>query len=96
MNINKMMKQAQKMQADMQKVQAEIDAKDFEETTNNIVRVTLKGTRRVEKIEILEKIDDMEMLADLVTIAINNCLEKIECYAKEKMDELSPGLPGMF
>ncbi len=96
MNINAMMKQAEKMKKDMEKVQEDINSMSFEETCNNIVKVTLKGDKKVSKIELLDEIDDLDMVFDMVTIAINNCHEQIDAYSEKKLGKISQGLAGLF
>ncbi len=98
MNIQAMMKQAQALQKDMLKVKNEIDNSEFV-GESSIVKITMKGNRNVTKVEInsdntLEK-DDIEMLQDMIMIAINDANKKIDSETNKKMGKFG-NIPGLF
>lgn len=98
MNIQAMMKQAQKMQKDMLAAKEEIDNKEFT-STSSFVTVKVKGNKEVKEIRIdkdsLDK-DDLEMLEDMITVAINNALKQIDEETEAKLGKYTQGMPGLF
>ena len=80
MNIQAMMKQAQKLQNDMMKEKSQIDEKVFE-GKSSFVTVKMKGTKDVIEVKIdadnLEK-DDIEMLQDMILVAVNDAVKKVD------------------
>ena len=101
-NMNQILKQAQKMQDNMQKMQQELEAKEFEVSVGGgAVTVKVNGKKEVLAINIKEEVvdpDDVEMLEDLVLSAINEALKKADEETSSKMGKLTGGLniPGMF
>ena len=98
MNMQAMLKQAQALQKDMLKVKEEIDNTEFT-GESSLVKVTLKGTKEVVKVEIqcddsLEK-DDVEMLQDMIVIAMNDAMKKIDKTTESKMGKFG-NIPGLF
>jgi DNA-binding YbaB/EbfC family protein len=94
------MKQAQKMQEEMQKQQAEmVNMEVTGESGGGMVKVTLNGKHEARRVEIDETLlDDKEMLEDLISAAINDATHKIEAKTQEQMSEMMGGLnlpPGM-
>lgn len=84
MNMQQMMRQAQKMQEDMQKAQQELEESEVEGSAGGMVTVTLNGKKKFLGIEIKpEALDDAEMLEDLITAAMNEAYEKAEELEKE-------------
>lgn len=98
MNMQAIMKQAQKMQKDMMKSQNEINNKVFE-SSNSMVQIKMKGTYEIEefkiKIDCIDK-EDIEMLEDSIKVAINNVIEQIKTETENKMGAYTQGLPGIF
>ena len=98
MNMQAMLKQAQKMQKDMQKTQDEINNTEFT-GKSELVLVKMMGDRNVKKIKItadeLEK-DDIEVLEDMILIAVNDALKQIDKVTEEKMGAYTKGMPGLF
>jgi nucleoid-associated protein EbfC len=90
MDINKLMQQAQQMQAQVQKAQEEIANETVEGTAGGgAVKVTATGSGKITAIEIAKEAidpDDPEALADLVLAAVNNALENAEELAKSKLN----------
>ena len=98
MNIQAMMKQAQKLQNDMLKEKKQIDEKIFE-GKSSLVTVKVKGTKEITEVKInaesLEK-DDIEMLEDMILVAVNETNHKIDAETEEKMGKYTKGMPGLF
>ena len=100
-NMNKMMKQVQKMQQDMMKLQEELANRTVESTAGGgVVRVVANGKNEVTAIEIKPEVvdpEDVEMLQDLVLAAVNEALKKAQDMASQEMGRLTGGLkiPGM-
>ncbi len=100
-NINNLMKQAQAMQANMQKAQAEIATIEvIGEAGGGMVKVTMNGRHEVKRVQIEASVsgEDREMLEDLIAAAANDAVHKVEARVQEKMASLTSGLqlpPGM-
>ena len=96
-----MMKQIQKMQAEMERVQNELGNKTIEaESGGGIVKVVANGKKEIVKIEIGQEVinpDDKEMLEDLVVAAVNKALEADGKMAEEELASVTKGMipPGM-
>lgn len=101
-NMAKMMKQVQKMQAEMVKMQEQLGERTVESTAGGgVVRVVANGRQELVSIEIKpEAVDpeDVEMLQDLVLTAVNDALKKAQEMVSSEMGKLTGGLnlPGMF
>ena len=96
MNIQAMMKQAQKLQKEMMSAKEEIDNKIFT-GTSSFVTVNVKGTKEIVDIKINEEnIDDIEMLQDMLVVAINNAMKEIDKETEAKMGKYTQGMPGLF
>ncbi|MFP4649027.1 MAG: YbaB/EbfC family nucleoid-associated protein [Halorhodospira sp.] len=99
--LSNMMKQAQKLQEDMQKAQEEIAAMEVVgEAGAGMVKVTMTGRHEVRKVEIDPSLfeDDREMVEDLVAAACNDAVQKIQRESQERMSSMTEGLglpPGM-
>ena len=98
--LGNIMKQAQKMQEEMQKQQAEMaNIEVTGEAGAGMVKVTLNGKHEARRVEIDETImDDKEMLEDLIAAAINDATHKIEAKTQNQMADMLGGLnlpPGM-
>ncbi|MDH5633705.1 MAG: YbaB/EbfC family nucleoid-associated protein [Gammaproteobacteria bacterium] len=98
--IGKMMQQAQRMQQDLQKAQAELA--NIEVTGNaggDMVKVTMTCRHDVRKVEIDPGLmeDDKEMLEDLLAAAVNDAVRKVEQATQERMSGITAGLniPGL-
>ena len=98
MNIQAMMKQAQKLQKDMMNVKDEIDSTEFT-GESSLVKVTVKGTKEVVKVEIDKSnsldSDDIEMLEDMILVAINEANKKVDEMTEKKMGKFG-NIPGFF
>ena len=98
--IGNLMKQAQKMQADMQKAQEELARQETTgESGGGMVKITMNGRHEVRRVEIDESLmDDKEMLEDLIAAACNDVAHRIVAKTKDQMSGLTAGLnlpPGM-
>jgi len=94
-NIGNMMKQAQAMQANMQKVQAEIALLEVVgESGGGMVKVTMTGTHNVKRVQLEPAIvtEDREMLEDLIAAATNDAVKKVEAAVQAKMASVMGGL----
>ncbi len=102
MNMKKMMKQAQQMQAKMEKMQEELKERTVEATSGGgVVKVVVNGKFQVLDLEIDPDAvdpDDVEMLEDLVLAAINEGMRDVQDMINDEMGDLTGGmnLPGMF
>ena len=99
MNLQAIMKQAQAMQKDITKAKKEIDEMKFT-ATQSFVTVTLRGDRTVEKVEIdsdaeLGK-DDIEMLQDMIVVAINQAMKEIDKVTEQKLGKYSNAMQGLL
>ena len=98
MNMQAMLKQAQNMQKDMLKIKDEIDNTEFT-GESSLVKVTVLGNKKVVSVKInsdesLEK-DDIEMLEDMIVVAINEANKKIDEVTEKKMAKFG-NIPGLF
>ena len=98
MNMQAMLKQAQKMQKDMLDTKNEIDNTEFV-GESSLVKVTLMGNKTVKDVKInldssLEK-DDVEMLQDMLVVAFNDACKKIDEETEKKMSKYG-NVPGLF
>ena len=99
--IGQLMKQAQKMQADMQKAQEEMSALTVTgESGGGMVRMTMTCKHQVRGLEIDDALlgDDKDMLEDLITAAFNDAIRKVETTVQEKYSGMTAGMglpPGM-
>lgn len=94
--LGNIMQQAQKMQEDMQKAQAELEALEVTgEAGGGMVSILMTGKREVRKVSIDDTLvgDDKEMLEDLVAAAINDAVRKVSKLKKEKMGDVTSGIP---
>ena len=97
MNMQAMLKQAQALQKDMLKAKEEIDNTEFT-GESSFVKVTLKGTKEVIKVEIKAEsldADDIEALQDMILVAVNDANKKIDDLTEKKMGKFS-SIPGLF
>ena len=98
MNIQAMMKQAQKLQKDMMNAKEEIDNKKFT-GKSSLVTVEIMGNKTVTNVifdtENIE-MDDLELLQDMIVVAINDAMRQIDKETEEKMGKYTQGMPGLF
>ncbi|TPE48451.1 YbaB/EbfC family nucleoid-associated protein [Maribrevibacterium harenarium] len=94
--MGNMMRQAQKMQENMQKAQEEIANMEVEgQAGAGLVKVVMTGRHDVKRISIDDSLfgDDKEMLEDLIAAAVNDAVRNIESTSKEKMSAATAGMP---
>ena len=105
MNMQKMMRQVQKMQAELARVQEELGTKTVEGTAGGgVVTVIANGHQDIQEIKIDPDVidpDDVEMLEDLILAAVNDALRKARELSAEEMQRVTgglniPGMPGLF
>ena len=98
MNINQLMKEAKKMQADMEKSQVELTAKEFEATAGGgAISVKVSGDKQLKEIKLQKDIvdpDDVEMLQDLIITCVNEALRKVDSAQAAQFGKYN--IPGMF
>ncbi len=99
MNIQNLMAQAQKMQKEITKKKDEIDNSTFE-GTSEWVKVEINGKKEVKKVNItfegtIEP-DDKEMLEDMIKIALNDAVKKVDKEIEDKMGAYGSSLNGLF
>ena len=95
MKMGNIMKQAQEMQANMEKVQQELAAAEVVgESGAGMVKVTMNGKHDVKRVEINPNVlaDDKEMVEDLVAAAVNDANRRIEKMSQEKMASVTAGM----
>jgi len=97
MNMQALLKQAQKLQGDVTKTKAEIDNKIFT-STNSFVTTEMYGTKQIKSIKIGDEVDlseiDKEMLEDIILVSLNNNIAQIDKEISEKLGKYN--IPGMF
>ena len=95
-NMQSMMKQAQKMQADMAAAQEELAQRTYDATVGGgMVTATVDGSHLVQSIEIKPEAcdpDDTEMLADLVMAAVNEAIRKAVADSEQEMSRITGGM----
>ena len=101
-NISNVVKQAQKMQEEMEKVQTELEDKTVEATSGGgAVKVVVSGKKEIVSLEISPEAvdpDDVETLQDLVIAAVNDAIKQADDMMAEGMSAITGGLniPGLF
>ena len=101
-NMNNMIKQAQKMQQNMLKMQEELEQSEFEATSGGgAVSVKMSGKKELTAISIKPEavdLDDVEMLEDLILTAVNEVIKKVDGAGAQKMSSITGGMniPGLF
>ncbi|MBS6646761.1 YbaB/EbfC family nucleoid-associated protein [Clostridium sp. MCC353] len=98
-NMNNLMKQAQKMQKQMEENAKELESKEFTATAGGgAVTVTVSGKKEVVSVKLSEEVvdpDDIEMLEDLIVAATNEALRQMEEASGAAMSKLTGGLGGL-
>ncbi len=93
--IGNLMKQAQKMQADMQKAQEELANMEVEgQAGGGMVKVVMNGRHELRRVTLDDSLmqDDKEMIEDLLAAAVNDAVRRIEQETQEKMSGVTAGL----
>ena len=101
-NMNAMIRQAQKMQEDMEALQEELDAREYEISAGGgVVGVKINGKKEILSIDIQPEIvdpDDIETLSDILVAAVNEAIKRVETTNSTEMDKITKGMnmPGLF
>ena len=98
MNLNNLMKEAKKMQADLTKTQEELSQKEFTASTGGgAVEVTVSGAKFIKEIKIKPEVanpEDVEMLQDLILTSINEALRQVDSASESAMGKYN--IPGFM
>ena len=98
-NMNNLMKQAQRMQRQMEEAQKELEEKEVTATAGGgAVEVTVSGKHEVIKIKLSEEVvdpDDIEMLEDLIMAATNEAFRKLDEESQSSMAKITGGMGGL-
>lgn len=97
-HIAGLMKQAQAMQENLKKAQEELATLEVEgEAGSGMVKVAMTGKHEVKRVQIDASLmsDDKEMLEDLLAVAINDAVRKVEQVSQERMGKVTAGMPGL-
>ena len=101
-NMQAMLKQAQKMQEDMENLQAELDEREYDVSAGGgVVTVKISGKKEILAIDIKPEIidpDDPETLSDILVAAVNEAIKRVEDTNSAEMQEVTGqmNLPGLF
>lgn len=98
MNMQAMLKQAQKLQKEMLETQEKINSTEFI-GKSSIVTVKMTGNKELTDVKIdLEKIEeeDVELLQDMIIVAVNDAIGQINKETESKMGAYTKGMPGLF
>lgn len=99
-NMNNLMKQAQRMQKQMEETTKELEEKEITAAAGGgAVQVTVTGKKEVKAVKLDPEVvdpDDIEMLEDLIVAATNEALRKIEEISQAEMSKITGGLGGGF
>ncbi|MCC8028428.1 MAG: YbaB/EbfC family nucleoid-associated protein [Lachnospiraceae bacterium] len=98
-NMGNLMKQAQKMQRQMEETTKELEEKEITAAAGGgAVEVTVSGKKEITKVKLSEEVvdpDDIEMLEDLIMAAANEALRQMEELSQESMSKITGGLGGL-
>ncbi|MCD8301163.1 MAG: YbaB/EbfC family nucleoid-associated protein [Clostridiales bacterium] len=99
-NMNNLMKQAQKMQRQMEEASKELEDKEITAAAGGgAVKVTVSGKKEIVKVELSEEVvdpEDIEMLEDLIVAAANEALRQMEELSEAAMGKVTGGMNGGF
>lgn len=101
-NMQGMIKQAQKMQEEMETKQAELDAMEYEvQAGGGVVTVKINGKQEIQSIDIKPEVvdpDDIETLSDILVAAVNEAIKKVAETNNEALSKITGGMniPGLF
>ena len=97
-NMNNLLKQAQKMQKQMEETQAELEVKEYEATAGGgVVKVKINGKKEITEIKIAEEVvdpEDIEMLEDLIIAAVNEAIRAQADDEKQQLGKITGGMGG--
>ena len=101
-NMNAMIRQAQKMQEDMEALQADLDSREYDISAGGgVVGVKINGKKEILSIDIKPEIvdpDDIETLSDILVAAVNEAIKRVEDTNNSEMSKITGnvGIPGLF
>ena len=101
-NMNAMIRQAQKMQEDMEALQAELDEREYDISAGGgVVNVKINGKKEILSIDIKPEIvdpDDIETLSDILVAAVNEAIKRVEDTNSAEMSKVTGNMsmPGLF
>jgi DNA-binding YbaB/EbfC family protein len=102
-SMSEMLRQAQKMQEDMQNKQAELEAKEYDVSAGGgVIKIKINGKREILSIDLAPEIvdpDDIDTLSDIIVAGVNEAIKKVNADADQEMQKVTGplgGLPGMF
>ena len=105
-SMNDMLRQAQKMQEDMAAKQAELEAREYENSAGGgVVMIKKKKKKEIVSLEIVPAIvdpDDIETLSDIITAGVNEAIRTVEETSSKEMEKITGsmgmgmGIPGLF
>ncbi len=103
MNMNNLMKQAQKMQQQMEQAQQDLENREIEVTAGGgAIKVVMSGKKQIKVLELDKDIvdpDDVEMLQDTIISAVNEAIRQVDDMSNNEMSKLTGGMgmpPGLF
>ena len=99
MNIQSLMREAQKMQKDLLKTQSELENTNYE-GTSSVVTIMINGNKDIVSVKInsdesLEK-EDIEMLEDMIVVAFKDAAKKVDSDKEKKLGKYGKGLSGLM
>jgi len=98
-NMQAMIRQAQKMQEDMENLQADLDSREYDISAGGgMVKLKINGKREVLSIDISPDIvdpDDVETLADIITAAVNEGIKRVDDTNSAEMSKVTGGMGGL-
>lgn len=100
MNIQNLMKEAQKMQRELQKTQKELENTEYE-GSSSCVELVLNGNKELKSIKLnfdddFNGKDDVEMLEDMILVAFNDALKKVDADKNKKLGKYGSNLSGLM
>ena len=104
-SMNEMLRQAQKMQEDMQNKQAELEAKEYDVSAGGgVIKIKINGKREILSIDLAPEIvdpDDIDTLNDIIVAGVNEAIKKVNADSDAEMGKVTGalggmGFPGMF
>lgn len=99
MNMQQMLMQAQKLQREMQKKQAELEGQEFTISKGGAVTVVVKGDKSIKSVSIDKDAmdpDNKDMVEELIALAINEAINQIKAKEAEISSSVSGGMGGLF
>lgn len=98
MNIQNLMREAQKMQKNLEKTQKELTSTNYE-GTSSCVKIILNGNKDIVSVKIMENdfsLDDIEFLEDMIMLAFKDAAKKVDADKEQKLGKYGNGLAGLM